>query len=143
MIRLLNYWAGQVRAILAAAGAKRILIVDDEEAIAQVLTLKLKHAGFEVSAAANGEAALKILEGEKFDLILLDLIMPKVDGFGVLTELKARGDKTPVIVASTLIQEEDVKRAKELGAVDYYTKSDVSLEEMVQRIQKVVGSASA
>lgn len=71
----------------------------------------------------------------KYDLILLDMIMPKMDGFTVLQKLKENGNKIPVIVTSNLGQDEDVKRAKDLGARDYLVKSDTPLVKIVEYIQ--------
>ncbi|MBN1778989.1 MAG: response regulator [Candidatus Buchananbacteria bacterium] len=90
--------------------SKRILVVEDEKPMAKALELKLTHAGYQVVTASNGEEALMILEKDKFDLILLDIIMPKMDGFGVLEALKKQGKKTPVIMSSNLSQPEDEKK---------------------------------
>ena len=117
---------------------KTILIVEDERPIAKALSLKLSGVGFNVSIAKNGEDALKIIEGTQFDLILLDLIMPKIDGFGVLKALKNKGLNIPVIVLTNLGQEEDVKRVKDLGAYDCFVKSDISLISIIERIQKLL-----
>lgn len=116
-----------------------ILIVDDEKPMARALELKLGKLGFKTKTAFNGEEALKILEKEKFDLILTDLVMPKVDGFGILEALKSKKDKTPVIVSSNLGQEEDLKRAKALGAKDYFVKSDTPITKVIEHIEKVLG----
>lgn len=118
---------------------KKVLVVEDEKPIARPLALKLKFFGFDAKIAYDGEEALSILKNEKFDLILLDLVMPKVDGFSVLLELKARGDQTPVIVASNLSQEEDIKRAMDLGVKGYYIKANASLDEIVENVKKVLG----
>lgn len=115
---------------------KRILIAEDEKAIAKALELKLKHEGFGVKSASNGKETIDILLKEKFDLILLDLMMPKLDGFGVLEELKNRQNKTPIIVVSNLGQEEDKKRVKILGAIDFLVKSDTPVAEIVNKIKK-------
>lgn len=117
---------------------KKILIVEDEQAMVKVLMLKLAKAGFETENAADGEAAIQILNKETFDLILLDLVMPKLDGFAVLQWLKSKGIKTPVIVTSNLSQDVDAKRSKELGAVDYFIKSDIPIAEVVERVKKVL-----
>jgi DNA-binding response OmpR family regulator len=114
---------------------KKVLIVEDERLIAKPLTLKLQISGFETKNAYDGEEALAILEKEQFDIILLDLMMPKVDGFGVLAELKKRGNETPVIVATNLNQEADVSRALELGVVSYYVKVDITYDEIVEKIK--------
>lgn len=117
---------------------KKILVVEDEKPMAKALGLKLSGAGFEAKTAFDGEKALKVLESETFDLILLDLVMPNLDGFGVLAKLKARAIKTPVIVTTNLGQEEDEKRARELGATDYLVKSDTPIVEIVDFVKKTL-----
>ncbi|MCX6723243.1 MAG: response regulator, partial [Candidatus Staskawiczbacteria bacterium] len=82
----------------------KILIAEDERAIAGALNLKLNHEGFESKVALNGREAMDNLQNEKFDLLILDLMMPQLDGYGVLTEMKEKGIKIPVIVASNLSQ---------------------------------------
>ena len=114
--------------------SKKILVSEDEKPLAHALELKLKSAGYEVMVAENGEMALDLLKQHTFDLVLLDLVMPKKDGFGVLAELQERGDKTPVIVSSNLSQEEDIKRAKSMGAVDFFIKSDTALVDIVKKV---------
>lgn len=111
---------------------KKILVAEDEHAMAQALALKLGHAGFEVTGVANGEDVLKALEAGHFDLVLLDLVMPKLDGFSVLARLKEKKDPTPVIVLSNLGQEEDAEKAKRLGAKEYYIKSDTPIVNIVE-----------
>ncbi|OGI26089.1 MAG: hypothetical protein A3J76_03995 [Candidatus Moranbacteria bacterium RBG_13_45_13] len=107
--------------------------------MAMALVLKLNKSGFEAKAVFNGEEAIDILAKEKFDLIVLDLIMPKVDGFQVLVKLKEIGSQMPVIVSSNLSQEEDFSRAKKLGAVDFFVKSDTPITEVVEHIKKALG----
>ncbi len=116
--------------------AKKILIVEDEKSIAKAMELKLNHSGFECRTVFDGEEALKVLKTEKFDLIILDLIMPKKDGFATMEEIKKLGIKTPVIVSSNLSQEEDFKKAKELGEVDFFVKSNIPISEIVENIKK-------
>ena len=117
---------------------KRILIAEDEKPMANALSLKLRSVGFETSLAYDGESALAALKEGQFDLILLDLVMPKKDGFFVLTELKKLKITTPVIVSSNLSQEEDIKRARELGARDYFIKSDTTLAQIVDKVKLAV-----
>ncbi|HOX60779.1 MAG TPA: response regulator [Candidatus Magasanikbacteria bacterium] len=119
--------------------AKRILIAEDEKPMARALELKLTGAGFEVAVANDGEEAIATEKKFKPDLILLDLMMPKKDGFEVLADLKAEGSKTPVIVSSNLSQEDDFKRAKDLGAVDYFVKSDTPINQVVLNVKKALG----
>lgn len=119
---------------------KKILIVEDEHPLAKALSLKLTTSGFQSKIAANGEEGLSILKKEKFDLILLDLIMPKMDGFAFLSEIKKRKIKTKVLVTTNLSQTEDLQRAKELGATDYIVKSAASLTSIIDSIKKQLQS---
>lgn len=118
--------------------SKKILIVEDEELIIKPLKMKLELSGFETNVAYDGEEALKVLKKEDFDLILLDLMMPKLDGFGVLNELKKDGNQTPVIVASNLNQMDDISKAIEAGVNNYYVKSNTTLDEIVDNVKKVL-----
>lgn len=113
---------------------KKILIAEDEEPIAKAMELKLTASGFNVTVAKDGQQALDKIMGQSFDLVVLDLVMPVMDGFTVLTEMKAKKNATPVIVASNLSQEEDIARARDLGAAGYYIKSDTPLASIVQQI---------
>lgn len=115
---------------------RHILIVEDEKPIAKALQLKLAHSDFETDWAQNGEEALEILHKPniKIDLILLDLIMPKMNGFDFLEALKKEKKTIPVIVSSNLSQEEDMKRVHDLGAVDYYVKSNITIAQVVEKI---------
>ena len=114
---------------------KKILIVEDEKPMAHALELKLNNSGFEAKAVFNGEEALEILTKEKYDLVLLDLVMPKMDGFALLENLKKKKIKVSVIITSNLSQEEDETRAKSLGAKDFLVKSDTPIAEIVKRCQ--------
>ncbi len=108
---------------------KKILVVEDEKALARALGLKLESAGFEVKSAFNGQEAVEILKKETFDAMVLDLVMPQMDGFVVLRKLKDDGIKLPIIAASNLAQKEDIERAKALGVEHYYIKSNPRVEK--------------
>ena len=114
----------------------KILVAEDEKPMAKALELKLTSVGFEVEVAFDGEEAIKKIKDNKYDLILLDLVMPKVDGFEVLKEIQKLKLATPVIVSSNLSQEEDRKKAKDLGAKDYFVKSDTTLNELVEKVKQ-------
>lgn len=114
---------------------KKILIAEDEKPMATALQLKLTKNGFDADIAGNGEEALQKIDAGGVNLLILDLMMPKVDGFGVLTALKEKGVKIPVIVASNLSQKEDEEKAKALGAVDYFVKSNVAISDIVDKIK--------
>lgn len=116
----------------------KVLIVEDEKSIAKVLSLKLNKEGIEADIAYNGQEALAKLSEGGYQCVLLDLMMPVVDGFGVLQELKTRGDKTPVLITSNLGQDEDIEKAKALGAKDYFVKADVSLTDIVAKIKNIL-----
>lgn len=120
------------------AEKKKILVVEDEAAISKLLMLKLGFAGFEPTAAYDGQEGLDQMEKEKYDLILLDLMMPKIDGFGVLTEMRKRGYKIPVIVATNLNQPSDIMRVMELGCTNYYVKSDTPLDQIVEIVKSTL-----
>lgn len=117
-----------------------ILVAEDEQPIAKALQLKLKSSGFEVDIAGNGKEALEKLEAQEYSIVLLDLMMPVMDGFSVLEEMSRRDMKTPVIVSSNLSQEDDIAKAKELGASDYYVKSNTSINEVVEIIKKILSA---
>jgi len=118
--------------------AKKILIAEDEKPMAKALELKLNNSGFEAKAVFNGQEAIDALKAEKYDLMLLDLMMPTMDGFAVLEQMKTDKIKTPVVVTSNLSQEEDKEKAKSLGAKDYLVKSNVSLKEIVEKITSML-----
>lgn len=118
--------------------SKKILIAEDELPIASALKLKLEHSGYSVTPVSNGEDAIRKLKDLKFDLLILDLMMPKLDGFGVLEQMKKNGIKTPVIVATNLSQPEDEAKAKELGATDFFVKSNVPLSDLVTKIKAIM-----
>lgn len=118
--------------------SKKILVVDDEQAVAKALELKLTSVGFDVKTVYDSTEAFALLEKEKFHLILLDLMMPVLDGFAFLSELKVRKIHIPVIVTSNLGQEEDLKRAKALGAKDYFVKSNTPIAEVVDHVKNVL-----
>lgn len=115
---------------------KRILVAEDDLAMAKALELTLERAGFEPAMAFNGEEALAHMDKGAFDLILLDLMMPKMDGFAVLQVLKDRKNATPVLVMANTTREGDMTRAKALGAREYFVKSDTPLAEIVARAKK-------
>lgn len=113
---------------------KKILIIEDEKTLAQALELKLSLSGFAVTTVFNGEDGVALILKEPFSIILLDLIMPKMDGFAVLSILKEKNIQTPVMVLSNLSQESDLKRTQELGAKDFFIKSNTPITTIVERV---------
>lgn len=115
--------------------AKRVLIVEDERPLAHALDLKLKHEGFDSVVANNGKDGLDLILSGDFDVVLLDMMMPVMDGFQVLKELQSH-DKRPVIfVLSNLSQREDEARVIEAGARKYFIKSDTPLSVIVEEVK--------
>ncbi len=117
---------------------KKILIAEDEKSLASVLSLKLIAAGFETKIVYDGEDALTALKGDSFDLLLIDLMMPKRDGFSVLEEMKKTNITTPAIVMSNLGQREDIMHVKNLGIKDYIIKEELSPTEIVTRVSTFI-----
>ena len=125
---------------MPAKKTKKILIIEDDRALAKALAETLTEDGFTTKAVFDGEEGLKMLEAEKYDLVLLDLMMPKVNGFEFLKEIKARKIDIQAIVLSNLCQGKDEKMARELGAVEYFVKSDTKLYEIAQKIRDLLGA---
>ena len=116
---------------------KKILIVDDERPIARALELKLINSGFQAEIAKNGTEAVDKIKSGGFDMILLDLVLPGIDGFTILQKAKEEiKTKTPIIVLSNLSQTDDIKKAKALGAIDFLVKSNTPVSEIVNKIKK-------
>jgi len=115
----------------------RILLAEDDRFLRKAAETMLKRAGFTVIPAADGEEALRLAREHVPDLMLLDLIMPKMQGFDVLQELKGAAETAgiPVIVLSNLGQDSDVQLARERGAHDYIIKSNIALEQLVERVR--------
>src|SRR3989344_4326189 len=117
---------------------KRILFIEDEAAIHKTFTDALARDDYEIISALDGEIGLRLAKEKKPDLILLDLILPKMDGFEVLKALKADEEtkRIPVIVLTNLEQMEDIQKAIDLGARTYLVKSNYDLKEVVDKIKK-------
>lgn len=119
-----------------AGTQKRVLIVEDERPLSHALELKLQHEGFITVVAQNGEECLKAISEQLFDVVLLDLVMPVLDGFQVLEKLQGMASHPTVFVLSNLSQAEDEDRVLKLGAKKYFIKSDTSLEVIVEEVKK-------
>lgn len=121
--------------------SKRILLVEDDDALASVYETRLSAEGFETKRVPNGEAALATAISYRPDLILLDVMMPKVSGFDVLDILRNTPETTnvKVIMLTALSQESDKQRAESLGVDDYLVKSQVVIADVVDRIKTHLG----
>jgi CheY-like chemotaxis protein len=123
-----------------AEGARRVLLAEDDRFLRRAASAGLRQRGFTVLTAEDGEQALTVARAERPDLVLLDLIMPKLQGFEVLKALKRDPATThiPVIVLSNLGQDQDMSQAMTLGAVAYFIKAHLSLHELVQKVTEVL-----
>ncbi|MBI2475068.1 response regulator [Candidatus Uhrbacteria bacterium] len=121
---------------------KMILIVEDDEIMLRAMYLSFHRENISISTATDGEQALKMTERLKPDLVLLDLIMPKMDGFEYLKNMKANSaiSKIPVVVLSNLGDNDSIEKAKELGAEDYFVKSDTNLSDLVAKTRKLLNN---
>lgn len=116
---------------------KKILIIEDEIILSDLLTKKLKGLGFDVAQAFDGQEGLKKISEFFPDLILLDIVMPKLDGFQVMRKLKQDGNiSTPIIIISNSGQKVELDKALELGAKDFIIKAEINPEEVVEKINK-------
>ena len=124
--------------------ARKVLIVDDDEFLLDMYVMKFKEAGFEVEVAQNGEEAIEKAKSGNPDAILLDIVMPKMDGFEVLRKIKKENlaHQAAVFVLSNLGQKEDTERGLGLGAVDYIVKAHFTPSEVVARVQNVLAKVS-
>ena len=122
---------------------KKILIVEDEPTLQRAILSVLTDQGYKIFSATNGEDAITIARKELPDLILLDLILPKKDGFAVLTDLKQEPAtmNIPVIILTNLEGNADVERALALGATTYLVKTNYKLEEIAEKIKSMLESA--
>ncbi|MEX0870086.1 MAG: response regulator [Candidatus Spechtbacterales bacterium] len=120
--------------------AKKILFIEDEEALQKTLSEALKQEGYDVVGAFDGEEGLAMSKKSSYDLILLDLRLPKKDGFDVLNELKSGEDtkNIPVIVLTNLETALDIQKALDLGATTYLVKANYDLDSVLSKIEQVL-----
>ena len=119
---------------------KKILFIEDEAALQKTFGEILRQEGYEMVSALDGEIGLRLAEAEKPDLILLDLILPRMHGFDVLKELKTKEPtkNIPIIILTNLEKAEDIQKALELGATTYLVKANYALEEVIKKVKKVL-----
>ncbi len=116
---------------------KTILIVEDEQLLGDLLKQRFEKEGVQVFLARDGEEALNYLREKKPDLILLDIILPKVSGFEVLERMQidSQFERAPVIIASNLGQDSDLEKGKSLGAIQHFIKANFSIEDLVEYVK--------
>ena len=122
-----------------------LLIVEDEEVLLRALYLVFHDSGYTIASATDGENALKMAERLKPNLILLDLIIPKMDGFQFLRNIKANSNlkDIPVVVLSNLGDPEDIVKAKSLGAIDYFVKAQTDLTTLSEKVSNILNTYNA
>lgn len=126
-----------------STGKKVVLLTDDDPLIIRMYQRKLSSDGYKVNTAFNGEEALIQVGKEKPDLILLDIMMPKMNGVETLKELKgdSKTKEIPIIILTNLgDKEKDRENAKKLGALDYLVKSEIDLRELSEKVREVIGA---
>ena len=118
----------------------RILLVEDDRYLRRACETALRQRGFAVSSAVDGAAALDAIATELPDLVLLDLLMPRVTGLEVLRSLRSRPETRalPVLILSNSSREQDLEEIKQLGVAGYYVKSDLSLRELGDRVERLL-----
>lgn len=115
---------------------KKVLVVEDERPLAHALELKLNHEGLETTVARNGQECLELMQKTTFDVVLLDMMMPVMDGFQVLQKLHELKIPLPTIfVISNLSMREDEDRILSLGAKKFFVKSDTPLAVLVAEVK--------
>jgi len=119
---------------------KTILVVEDDKFLRELISHKLLKEGFDIIEAFDGEDGIKKIKEQKPDLILLDLILPGIDGFEVLSKMKSDQELVPipVIILSNLGQKDDVEKGLKLGAVDYLIKAHFTPGEIVEKIRNIL-----
>lgn len=120
---------------------KTILIVEDDEILMRALYLLFHGGDYTIASAGDGETALKMTERLKPNIVLLDILMPKMNGFDYLKDMKANQalKNIPVIVLSNLGDKDDIEKAKALGAEDYFIKSNTDLSVLFDKVKKRLG----
>ena len=120
---------------------KKILIVEDEQLIADLLQKKLREEGYYAFVAQDGEAALKQIRAEHPQLVLLDIVLPRLNGFEVLTELQKDEAlrETPVIIISNSGERYEIEKAKEEGVRDWLIKTAFDPKEVLEKVQRQIG----
>ncbi|MBI2591423.1 MAG: response regulator [Candidatus Brennerbacteria bacterium] len=118
------------------AESKTVLLVEDEKFLSNLLKARLESVGVKVIQIFDGSEAIKLLADLKPDLILMDIILPKISGFEIMEMINADPalHKAPIVIISNLGQDGDIQKGKALGAVEYFIKAKVSIDELVKKI---------
>jgi len=122
------------------AAKKTVFIIEDDRFLSSLLKARLEKDGYAVVQAFDGEEGLNVLKQTKADIIILDLILPKMSGFEALEAISVNplANRIPVIILSNLAQEGDILKAKQFGAMEYFVKVRVSIDDLVNKINSVL-----
>jgi len=120
--------------------AKKILVIEDDKFLRELISQKLLKEGYDIAEAMDGEKGVDAIKAENPDLILLDLILPGIDGFEVLSRIKSDPSMSgiPVIILSNLGQKDDIEKGLKMGAVDYLIKAHFTPNEIVEKIRSIM-----
>jgi DNA-binding response OmpR family regulator len=120
--------------------ARKIMVIEDDKFLSSLIKARLEKEGFVVIQAFDGEEAIQTLKQERPNLIILDLIMPKVTGFEVLQSISISPglEKIPVVILSNLAQASDIEKARELGAKEYFVKVKISIDDLIGKIKTLI-----
>ena len=120
----------------------KILIIEDDPSISKVISTRLARENYEILVASDGEEGLRRIKEEKPNLVILDLMLPKIDGFAILQDAKATPETQhiPIIILSNLGQTKDIDEGMKLGAVDFLIKTDFSINQIVEKVKANIQS---
>ncbi len=125
---------------LRDANGARILLIEDDQFLRELMTTKLKREGFDVLIAVDGREGASMIQTERPQLVLLDIILPGLDGFSVLQQTRTSSDPKvatiPIVLLSNLGQDSDVQKGRQLGATDYLIKANLTIDEIIKKIRR-------
>jgi DNA-binding response OmpR family regulator len=123
-----------------AETVKKVMLVEDDRFLSSLIKARLEKDGISVSQAFDGDDAIKHLPEERPDLVILDLVMPKTNGFEVLKSISLMPglERTPVVIVSNLAQDSDIQKAQQLGAKEYFVKVKISIDDLIGKIENLV-----
>ena len=129
---------------LMAEDVKKIMVVEDDRFLSSLIKARIEKDGIVVVQSFDGEDAIKRLPEEHPNLVILDLIMPKANGFDVLKAVSSTPglERTPVIIVSNLAQDSDIEKARQLGAKEYFVKVKISIDDLISKIEELVRQPS-
>jgi CheY-like chemotaxis protein len=127
-----------------ADAPKKVMLIEDDRFLSSLIKARLEKDGITIAQAFDGEDAIKRLPEERPDLVILDLIMPKTNGFEVLKSISLMPglERTPVVIVSNLAQDSDIEKAQQLGAKAYFVKVKISIDDLIGKIETLVQQPS-